>query len=218
MPSMMPNGAKYAVATSLATAVAITAISNANPAVASTGTLPTLNAILLLTSGWSELNGAVARAKSPAGGTFNLDGIDTTDVVRFPAGEGAGTYQVASTFIGISKVRDIQMSGGEQQFYQYQYVDDPSGRQLQAPTFKSAQTMTLQVDYDPTLPAFNALVELDRKRGIAVLRETLPNGDVIYYVGWISFNKVPTKVLNEFMANQLTFSLTAEPIRYASGS
>lgn len=218
MSSMMPNGAKYAVATNVALAVAITAITNANPAVASSGTLPALNDIVFLTSGWSELNGSVARVKSPSAGTFQLEGIDTTDTVRYPAGEGAGTYQIVSSFVGISKVRDIQMSGGEQQFFQYQYVDDPSGRQLQAPTFKSAQTMTMLVDYDPTLPAFNAMVTLDRKRSVAVLRETLPNGDVIYYVGWFSFNKVPSKTLNEFMTNQLTFSLTAEPLRYPAGA
>lgn len=218
MPSIMPNGAKYAVSTSLAAAVAITALSNANPAVASAGTLPLADAIVTLVSGWSELNGAVARVGASGGGTFELEGIDTSDTVRYPAGEGIGAYQVASGFVNIGKIRSVEMAGGEQQFYQYQYVDDASGRQLQAPTFKSAQTLTLQVDYDPSLPHFNALVELDRKRLPVVLRETLPNGDVIYYVGWISFTKVPTKVLNEFMANQLTFSLTSEPIRYAAGS
>lgn len=218
MPSIMPNGAKYAVSTALSAATAITGITNANPAVASAAVLPALNAIVSLVSGWSELNGAVARVKSPAAGTFQLEGVDSTDVTRFPATEGAGAYQVASAFVNIGKIRSVEMAGGEQQFYQYQYVDDASGRQLQAPTFKSAQTLTLQVDYDPSLPHFNALVELDRKRQPVVLRESLPNGDVIYYIGWISFTKVPTKVLNEFMANQLTFSLTSEPMRYAAGS
>lgn len=214
MPSIMPNGAKYAVSTAVAAAIAMTAISNENPARASSPSLPADGAILLLTSGWPELNGAVVRADDPATGGFDLEDIDTSNTTRYPAGEGVGTYQVASAFQNIPKIRSVELTGGEQQFFQYQYVDDASGQQRQAPTFKSAQTLTLLVDYDPSLPHFAALVELDRKREPVVLRETLTNGDVIYYVGWISFNKVPSKTLNEFMTNQLTFSLTAEPMRY----
>lgn len=216
MTSMMINGARYAVATQLSAAMAMTAVTNANPAVASAATPPAAGAIALLTSGWPDLNGSVARSKSPTADSFQLENVNSTDLIRYPAGEGVGTFQVASDFVGLSKVRSVEMAGGEQNFYQYQYVEDASGRQQQAPTFKSAMTMTLQVDYDPSLPHFDALVELDRLRGISILRESLPNGDVIYYVGWISFNKVPTKVLNEFMANQLTFSLTADPMRYAA--
>lgn len=214
MTSMMPNGTKIAVATTIAAAVPITAITNANPGVASAGALPQANDPLLILSGWSELNGSVVRAGAPAAGQFTLLGKDTSDVNRFPAGEGIGAYQVASGFIGVTKVRNVETAGGEQNFYQYQYVDDASGRQMQAPTFKSAMSKTWQIDYDPSLPHFNALVELDRKRSIAILRETLPNGDVFLYAGYLSFNKVPTMVLNEFMANALTFSLTADPIRY----
>lgn len=215
MGSIMPNGAKYAVATQLAAAVAIANITNANPGLATTGATPNAGDIALLTSNWSELNGAVSRVGAVVADTsFALEGFDTTDAIRHPANEGGGTYQVASDFINVPKIRSVELQGGEQNYYQYQYVDDSSGRQYQAPTFKSAQTLTLQVDYDPSLPHFNELVELDRKRGVAILREILPNGDTIYYVGWISFNQVPSKVLNEFMANQLTFSLTALPIRY----
>lgn len=214
MASIMPNGARYAVATTYGAAAAITAVTNAAPPVASSGTLPTAGGILLLTSGWPDLNGAVARALDPAAGTFKLEGLDTTDIVRYPAGEGLGTYQLATDFVNIPKIRDVQTSGGDQQFFQYQYVDDASGRQLQAPTFKSAETMTLLVDYDPSLPHFNALVELDRQRRPVILRESLPNGDVLYYVGWFSFKKTASKTLNEFMTNQATFSLTSDSVRY----
>lgn len=214
MASIMPNGARYAVATAISAASAITAITNAAPPVASVAAPPADGSIIVVTSGWPDLNGSVARSDDATANTFELEGLDTSDLVRYPAGEGVGTYQVASAFQNIPKIRSVEMSGGEQQFFQYQYVDDASGKQLQAPTFKSAQTLTLQVDYDPSLPHFAVLVELDRKRQPVVLRETLTNGDVIYYFGWFSFNKVPSKTLNEFMTNQATFSLTADPIRY----
>ena len=89
-------------------------------------------------------------------------------------------------------------------FFQRQYVDDPNGKQVQAPTFKSAMSRTYSLDYDPSKPHFDALIELDRAREICILRETLPNGDVIYYAGYLSFNKEPTRTLNEFMSNVLS--------------
>lgn len=218
MPSLMINGAKYAIATALAVPSAITDITNADPAVASAAAPPVVGDILLLSSGWPELNEAVVRAGVVTAGTsFELEGIDTTDTVRFPAGEGIGAFQIVTGFVNLPKIHDIQASGGEQNFSQRQYVDDPSGKQVQAPTFKSAQSRKYMMDYDPTKPHFDALVTLDRKKGfITVLRETLPNGDVIYYAGYLSFNKEPTRALNEFMSNEMTFSMSSDSIRYAA--
>jgi hypothetical protein len=217
MPSLMINGAKYAVATTLGALVPITAVSNADPAVANTGTTPTTGSILLLSSGWGGLDEAPVKVGTVVADTsMVLLGYDTTDVLRFPAGEGVGAYRVASGFVNLPKIHDIQSAGGEQNFATRQYVDDPSGKQVQAPTFKSAQSRTFMLDYDPTKPHFEALVELDRKREIVILREILPNGDTIYYAGYLSFNKEPTRAINDFMSNTMTFSLSVDSIRYAA--
>lgn len=217
MPSLMINGARYAVATQLAAAVAISAVSNAAPPIASAGSTPDAGDIVLLSSGWNALDETVAKVGTVVANTsFVVLGYDTTDLARFPAGEGGGVYMVASDFVNLPKIHDIQTAGGEQNYAQRQYVDDPSGKQVQAPTFKSAQSRTFMMDYDPTKAHFAALIELDRAREIVVLRETLPNGDVIYYAGRLSFNKEPTRALNEFMSNMMTFSLTSDSVRYAA--
>jgi hypothetical protein len=216
MSSRFINGAKYALAQAISAASAITAITNADPAVASAGVLPADGDILIIESGWVELNETVARANAPAAGTFQLEGVDTTDDVRFPTGEGEGTYRIASDFVSLSQVRDVVDSGGEQQFFNYQYVEDSSSKQRSKPTFKNALTTTITLDYDPDLPWYAALIEADRTREPVVLRETLPNGDVIYYYGYVSFNKQPTRGLNQNMTNTATFTYIAEPIRYAA--
>lgn len=217
MSSRFINGAKYAVSTSLGAAVVISAVSNASPAVASTTAPPANGAVAIVQSGWPNLNGTVARAAGQvAGASFQLEGVDATDVVRYPAGEGAGTFQVAGTFVSFSQVRDVGINGGDQQFFDYQYVEDESGRQRQVPTFKNAMSMKIELDYDPALPWYAALIALDRAHTPVVLRETLPGGDVIYYYGLISFNKVPTKKVNENMTVTATFSLQADPIRYGA--
>ena len=214
MSSMMINGARYAVATAMSAAAAITALTNASPPVATTAAAPADGSVLLVKSGWGDFDEVPVRADNLSATTFGLEGYNSTDLVRNPAGEGIGTYVVASAFVNLPKIHDIQPAGGEQNYATRQYVSDPSGKQVQAPTFKTAQSRTFMLDYDPSQPHFAACVTLDQKREIVILRETLPNGDVIYYAGRLSFNKEPTRALNEFMSNALTFSMSADSIRY----
>ena len=214
MTSRFINGAKHAVSTAVTAAAAITGISNANPAVASAASPPAAGSFVIIKSNWPELNDTVAKVGTVTAGTFVLLGVDTSDLNRFPAGEGAGTFQVASSFVSLSQVRDVDQSGGEQQFYTYQNVEDPSSRQRQDPTYKNPMVIRVDMAYDPALPWYETLIELDRTREPTVLREILPGGDTILYFGIMSFNKVPTKKVNEHMMVSATFSLYADPIRY----
>lgn len=215
MAARFINGAKYALSQAIAAAVAITAITNADPAVASTTAPPAEGDIVVLASGWPELNETVARAGTVVAATsFQIEGVDTTSTSRFPVGEGIGTFSIASSFVSLSQVRDVVMEGGEQDFFEFQYVEDSSSKKRRVPTSKSPDGMTITLDYDPDLAWYDAMIELDRLKEPVVLRETLPNGDVIYYYGYISFNKVPTKTLNENMTVKATFSMLADPIRY----
>lgn len=211
------NGARYGVYKSLAAAVAISALSNANPAVASAATTPDDGSIVLVESGWQALNNSVFRTDGEVDGvSFQLEGVDTTNVTRYPAGEGIGTFRIASDISLMDQVRNVEFSGGEQQFFQFQYVEDESSEQRQKPTFKSARSMLITMDYDPNKAWYADLIELDRLREPVVLRELLPGGDAIYYYGYISFNKVPTKTINENMTVSATFSLLSDPVRYAA--
>lgn len=214
--SMMINGARYAISSGFGAAVAITAASNANPAVATVPTPPLLNDILLLSSGWNLLDEAPVKSGAVTANSFVALGYDTTDVTRFPALEGIGAYRKVTSFVSLPKIHDIATAGGEQNYATRQYVDDPNGKQVQAPTFKAAQTRTFMMDYEPTRAHFALLIELDRKKEIVILRESLLNGDVIYYAGRVGFNKEPTRAMNEFMSNQLSFSLSSDSIRYAA--
>jgi hypothetical protein len=213
--SIMLNGAKYAIATVLAAPVPITDITNASPPLALAGTTPIAGEIVLLSSGWGELDESPSRVGTVVADTsFQLEGYDAADTNRFPAGEGLGSYVLVSDFINLPKIHEVQKSGGEQNYATRQYVSDPSGKHVQAPTFKAARNRTYMLDYQPDKPHYQALIELDRSQEITVLRETLRNGDVIYYAGRASFDQDPTTALNEFISNAFAFSPTADSIRY----
>ena len=209
------NGAKYSFSTTLAAAVAITAITNADPAVASAAALPTDGDIVLLKSNWTELNGLATYAANPAGGTFELAGVDTSDVGMFPEDEEVpASYQVAGGFISLSQIREIAQSGGDTNSFNWGYIDDASPRQRSKPTDQNPLILTFTMDYDPDLPWADALELVSKKRQLVVMRERLPTGDVLLYTGYLSYQKSPSRTRNENMTVTATMSINSETLRF----
>lgn len=216
MSSMFPNGTQYAISAALLAAIPITALTNANPPVASSTSAPPVDgSVIVLNSGWSSISDAVAvtSGADTQAKTFKLANLNTLDVGAFPAGLGIGSAQVVSGWVALDQVANVASSGGDQQYYQYQYVEDTSGRQRQKPTVKNPLTVTLTQDYDPDKPWYAALIAADRAKKPVVLRATLPSGDTMYYVAFPSFNEVPTQNVNQNMQNVATFSLLNAPVR-----
>ncbi len=215
MSATFPNGTLFAVSTLFAPAVLVTAITNAANAVASAASPPADGSIVVVKSGWPDLNERVARTAEADADSFQLQGMNTTSLVRFPAGEGAGSVCVASGWVTLSQVTDVAKSGGEQQYYQWQYVEDRSGRQRQRPTFKNAKAITLTLDFDDALAWYSTLVEADAIKDPIVLRATLPNGKQLYYYVYPSFDGDPSMTINQNMQNTATFSMISDFTLYA---
>lgn len=214
-----PNGTTFSVSTAFSAAVPVSAVSNASPAVASAAAPPADGTIGLISSGWAALNDRVAKSTGMVASTsFELENIDTTDAVKYPAGQGAGTFTPVSTWVQLSQVTNVQKSGGTQQFYKWQYAEDPSSTQKQRPTFKDAKTLTLTLDYDPALAWYDALTKADAAQALVVLKALLPSGDALYYAVYPSFDADPSMDLNKNMDNTATFSLVSPLTRYAAGA
>lgn len=214
MSSMFPNGSQYAISKPLLNAVAISAITNTEEAVASTVTPPANGAILALASGWPDLDNLVVRASDATANGFTLEGVNTENLVDYPAGQGAGSYLLASDWTTIDQVAGVATSGGDQQYATWQYVNDKRGRQYQRKTVKNAQTMTLTLDYDPDKPWYTALIAADRSGQPVILRVILPNGYGLYYMVDPSFNETPTQNANQNMQNTASFALAGPPSRF----
>ena len=216
MASIFPNGTQYAFSTAFGSAIAVTAISNASEAECAAASPPTDGSIVVVTSGWTALNNTVARTDDADTDSFVLEGVDTSNTTQYPAGEGAGSVKAVTTWETLSQIQDSQMNGGEQQFYTRQDLEDINGRQIQIPTFRNARTLVIDLEYDPALDWYDALITVDAAKSPIVLRAILPSGDTMYYLGYPAFNKVPTQAKNQGMKVQLMVALIAEPTRYAA--
>lgn len=216
MSISLPNGALVAIASGYGAAKTMSALSNANPGVATLEASHgvTVNDVIEVTSGWSRLTDKVVRVSAVSTNDVSLEGQDTSLTSIYPATSGTGTVREITGWTQLSQILSSSSSGGEQQFLEYQFLE--ADAQKRVPTFKSAAGLSFSVADDPTLAGYILASTANDDRLKRAVRITLPSGAVIYYNAYISLNKTPSLTVNEIMAVEVTLSLLAEPVRYAS--
>ena len=215
MAATLPNGSLIALGTGYGSPITVTAVSNASTAVATaTGHGLSQGDIIVVTSGWSRLNGKTVRVGTVTTNTFQLEGIDTSSTTLYPAGAGTGTVKEVTTFTQISQILETATNGGEQQFLEFQFLE--ADAQTRIPTFKNAAGLTLQIADDPSLAGYQGMEDANDDREARALRITLANDSIILYNAYCSVNKTPSLTVNELMAVEATFSFLNEPVRYTS--
>lgn len=215
MSASLPNGVIISLGTTLGSPINITALSNANPAVATaTSHGLTDGDIGIVESGWVDVNERVYKIDELSANTFSLVSQDTTDTDRYPAGTGTGTITEVTAWTQITQIMGLTTSGGDMQFTAFSFLE--SRRQTQMPTEASPMTLTLEIADDPTLAGYQALDAAADARTPYALRMTMPDSSKIYLYGYISFNKVPVMNKGQVMTVRATFSLLNEPTRYTS--
>lgn len=212
----LPNGSIIAIASGYATSKTMSAVTNANPGVA---TLEASHGVVLgdfleVTSGWTRLTNRIVRAGTVSTNDVQLEGINTTSTSLFPAGSGTGSVREITGWTQLSQITSSSSSGGEQQFLDYQLLEADS--QTRIPTFKSPAVITLSVAYDPNLAGYQLAKTANDDRAPRAVRITLSNGSLLLYNAYISLGTIPTLTVNELMTVEVTLALLSEPVRYAS--
>lgn len=215
MAVSLPNGVLLALGTTLGSPITVTALTNADPAVATaTAHGLTDGDIIVVDSGWSRLNERVVRVDASDTNSLAYEGINSTSTSLYPAGSGTGTVTEVSAWTQISQVLDLSTTGGEMQFATYSFLEQDFESQI--PTQSSAQTLTMTIADDPSLAGYIALKAAAETRTATPLRLTMPSGAILLYNGFVSFNETPSMTKNEVMGVTATFSLVSKPVRYAA--
>ncbi|MBA1301360.1 phage tail protein [Pseudomonas carnis] len=211
----LPNGATLQIASTYGPAIPVTALSNANPAVASAAAHGLTDGdIIAVTSGWTRLNDRAARVANSLTGTFALENVNTTNLQPYPAGSGLGSVREATGFVEISQITDTNTSGGDQQFTTFGFLADDDDRQL--PTTKNPISMSFTVADDPDLPYVAVVEAADEDKQARVLRLNLPGGSSILYNAYVSITSTPTLARNNVMSRVITLSLAGRSTRYSA--
>ena len=215
MSYTLPNGSTIDLASSYSAPVAITSISNANPAVVTAPAHGFLKGdIVQLTTGWEKLNNRSFVVGNVTTDTFEIIGSqnDTTNTVFFPVGSSSGSAKSVETWVQVPQITGVEFSGLEQSFIDIQFLS--STTQTQLPTVKSAATLTLTIADDPE-QAFVPIVQAyDQDLSINTLRMNLVNGSSILYPSIITWTPTPSVTINELIVNTMTMSIQGIPTRY----
>lgn len=215
MAASLPDGSIVSLATTMDSAKTVSAITNAATGVATSTSHGFTNGdVVIMSSGWSNLNNRVVRCANVATNAFDLEGVTTTSTTLFPAGSGTGTATEITAFTQISQIMGFSTSGGDQQFVNYSFLEQ--NFETQIPTIFSAQSMTLDIADDPSLAGYIALKAASDARATRCLKIALPSGSVVYYYGYVSLNETPSVSKGQIMTVKATFSLLNKPVRYAS--
>lgn len=216
MAKQVGNGTSWAIASTIGSAITMSAITNATEAVATLSAAHGVlaNDILEITSGWERLNGIVARVKTVAVNDVTLELINTSSTARYPAGQGAGSVRKITAWASMTQIQNVTDQGGTQN-----YVDSTALADVvesQTPTVKAARTKEFVV-FDYVALAWRTTVQSAQDAGLDVPgRKINARGQPTYYNGKWSINQDASNSRNEVDVHTVSLAVSVEPTRYAA--
>jgi Phage tail tube protein, TTP len=206
-------GTQVQIATGYAAVKAMSALSNANPGVA---TLAASHGIIVgdyfeITSGWGRADGRIARASAVA----TIEGLDTSSTARYPAGTGTGSVREITGWTTITQITEdgLQVSGGGQQYSNTTTLDDVVSKKI--PTTRDAIDISLKLFYDASLAWWATVMAASDSATPTALRLVFPNGAKLVANAYWSLQQVPT-IEDKTLRTAIDLSFSAAPITYTT--
>ena len=217
MAYFLAEGSKFLFSETFASPVTVTAATNADPSVLTTGTAHGYSNSdeLLFSSGWEDATDAVWRAGSASGSTLSLLGLDSSDTQWFPAGSGTGTLRKISNWVEIGQVLDSQPAGGDAR----NVTIEPLSRRnsIQMPAGFNASSLNLTLGYDPSTPAQTALNKISRNLSKRIaFKFLLAGGQTGYGYGSAQLAQMPAITKGSAVSVGLTINFLGLFVGYAS--
>lgn len=190
MTAKVWSGVAVAVQSALATALTITGITKASPAVVSyTGTDPTNgDYILLKVQGMHQLDYRVVRAAnvSGAGNTFECEGVDSSSFDTF----SSGTAEVITFGTTLSIVGSLSVSGGDFNMIDVTTIHDSVNKQI--PGNANPIVISMTCDWDPSDAGLVALKSASDAKAVRCVKITFSDGAKVVFAGYVGATAFPT--------------------------
>lgn len=215
MAYYFPEGSRFYFSQNFASAVTVTAATNANPTVLTAAAHGLVdNDEFIFSSGWEDATDMVYRADQLTTGTLSPLGLDTTDTDWYPAGSGTGTIRKVNGWTEVPQVLTIATSGGDPRFT----TISPLARRndINVPTGFNPASMTLTLGHDPANANFQAMQAIGRRLDPVAMKIVLGGGGTMYGYGYLSVSEIPS--MNKGQVNQVNAALTmlGRPMAYAT--
>lgn len=197
-----------------ATALTVTGITKANPAVVTyTGTDPTNGQFVIMDcAGMVELKNRVFRIANVDGvaNTFQLEGEDSSLYTTFIS----GTATPVATFQSMTTVQDISASGGDPEFADVTTIHDQIRRRV--PTVFSPSSYAFGCIFDPADAAMARLVALTKSRTPEAVVFTFSDGAQFAFYAYAAASGAPTGSAQEVVKTNVSLESQGLPNVYGS--
>lgn len=214
MSIILAVGTTWKIASTYGATKTMSAVSNANPAVA---TLEASHGVIVgdkihITSGWEGLNNKFVRVSAVSVNDVTLEGINTLDTNLYPATSGTGSVREVTAFTEITQItRDYQVSGGEQQYADTSTLKNRQDQRI--PTNRSPVDVVLPVYQDAALGWYATVRAAD---GVVTAGEVVYPGNArSMFTGYFSLGTVAT-VSDKTLRNAVAIAYAQDPIEYAT--
>lgn len=184
----LPDGAKLYLATALGSALAFGTASNAaNAVVTVENSLKANDLVILDSEDWPELTGLVACVKTATAQAVTLDGVDTSNTVKFPAGGKLSLIPLPDDagFQRLPYVPTFALSGGELQTGNTSYLDVEESSEFK--TGRSARRLQYTISWKGDGVA-RAALKAANGQDPSVHKLVYRDGSASYYVGELDYD------------------------------
>ena len=213
MALYFPEGSAQTFSQTFAAAKTITALSNANPAVAtSVAHGYATGDEILLTSGYEDATDSVYKITVLTADTFSIDGLDTTNTGFFPVGTGAGSAQKITGWTTIPQVLTISGSGGDARFTDVQLLAKRNS--LRIPTGFNATSITMSLAHDAANANYKTMLGISRNLSKVAFKQVISGGAVTYGYGCLSVSEMPALNSNQVNTVQAALTVIGRSISY----
>lgn len=214
MAYYFPEGSKIYFSTTFAGAKTVSAVTNADPAVAtSTSHGYSDNDEVLFTSGWEDATDSVYMVDQQSADTFKLLGLNTADTTWFSAGSGTGTAQKISSWVEVPQVLGITSQGGDARFTTVEPLAKRNA--VNVPTGFNPTSINLTLAHDPANANYQAMQTVARSLTKVAFKLVLSGGATAYGYGYMNVNEMPSLNRNQVNSVAASISLLGRMVSYA---
>lgn len=203
-----------AVQSALSTAQTVSAITKANPAVATyVGADPTNGDFIVVTAqGMSQVDGRIFRVANVNAGsnTLELEGCDSSAFDTFTS----GSFQIVTFGTSLNVVSNVSVSGGDFQFIDTTTIHDTV--QKQVPGNASPTTFSLDCQWQPDDAGLIALKAASDAKALRAIRVTFANGYQYLVTGYVGATLSPTGSAQQVVSTPVVFTAFGRPTAYSS--
>lgn len=195
-----------------ATAVTITGISKASPGVVShSGTDPSDGDYVLLTvSGMSKVNKRVVRVANQAAGTFELEGVDTTNYNTF----SSGSFQVLTLGNAFQSMTEVTPSGGEAEPIDLTTIHD--SQRVEALGVSSAFKVDSTLIYDNSDTTHTAAATASEEKSERAFMIQFSNNSRLLWYGYVNMSNLPGGQAQGVVTTPISITSTGLLTSYAT--